>query len=489
MKKYQEFEERLKKISYLSAASALLSWDQEVYMPPAATEYRAQTLSALNSLFHEQFTDPQFGKLMESLLKSKRLSDKQRRNVRINYKVWKESETVPIEFIEKTSYAQTKAYEAWVEAKRDNDFTKFSSHLADLIEYQKEYVKLIQWKGKTYDALLECYEEGLTVEILDKVFEDLKEKLIPLIKKATEQTASVFPIKNAFSPEKQKQYNLDLLQRISYDLQRGRLDESPRPFSSSMHPTDGRLTTSINPTNLGSIWTTMHEAGHGMYEQGLNVEECHLPSGQALSLSIHESQSRFWENMIGKNLLFWKNEFSNLREYFKEELGEMTPESFWRSINKVEPSLIRIEADEITYHMHVIIRYEIEKAIFEDGVSVEQLPALWNQKYKDYLGIEVPSDAEGILQDVHWSCAMFGYFPTYSLGSMYAAQFYSFMKNNANLEEKISKKDYVGIREWLNENIHVLGGIYTAEEICEKVTGEKLKASYFIDYLIEKYNL
>jgi carboxypeptidase Taq len=426
---------------------------------------------------------------MESLLKSKSLTEKQMKNVKIVYKDWKESRMVPAEFVEKSSYAQSKAYEVWVQAKAENDFSKFAPHLAELIELQKEWVKIVSWKGKTYDALLDSYEEGLNMETLDKVFEDLKEKLVPMIKKATEQTASIFPLKNVFSPEKQKQYNLDLLQRISYDLDRGRLDESPHPFSSATHPTDSRLTTAINPSNLNSIWSTMHEAGHGMYEQGLNAEESHLPSGQALSLSIHESQSRFWENMIGKNLLFWKNEFTNLREYFKEEIGEMTPESFWKALNKVEPSLIRIDADELTYHMHIIIRYEMEKAIFEEGVAVEDLPALWNQKYKEYLGVEVPTDSQGILQDVHWSCAMFGYFPTYSLGSMYAAQFYNFMKSNAEVEEKLARKEYSAIRQWLNDNIHSLGSIYDAEEICEKVTGEKLKASYLINYLAEKYNI
>lgn len=487
--KYELFEEKLKKISHLNAALGLLSWDQEVIMPSGASEHRAQTISTISSILHKEFTDLQFGKLMESLLKNKKLSEKQTRNVEIVYKDWKESSLVPSEFVEKSSYVQSKAYEAWVQAKTDNDFSKFAPHLKALIDLQKEWVRIVKWKGKTYDALLDSYEEGLNMNTLDKVFEDLKEKMIPMIKKATESTSSVFPLKNVFSPEKQKQYNLDLLKRISFNLESGRLDESPHPFSSATHPTDSRLTTSINPSNLGSIWSTMHEAGHGMYEQGLNVDEAHLPSGQALSLSIHESQSRFWENMIGKNLTFWKNEFTNLREYFKEEIGEMTAEGFWTAINKVEPSLIRIEADELTYHMHIIIRYEIERAIFEEGISIEDLPALWNQKYKEYLGIEVPTDSQGILQDVHWSCGMFGYFPTYSLGSMYAAQFYHFMKHEADIEDRIAKKEYASIKKWLNDNIHSLGSIYSAEEICEKVTGEKLKASYLINYLTEKYNL
>jgi carboxypeptidase Taq len=467
----------------------LLSWDQEVLMPIEANEHRAQIVSYLSSLIHDIFIDKKFGKLLESLSKTKNLSNKEKRNVEITLKDWKEAVLVPTDFIKRYSYAQSKAYDVWVKAKENNDFASFAPNLQEIINMQKECVTYVQWKGKPYDAMLDSFEESLSMEILDKVFENLKDKLIPIIKKVTEQTSSTFPLKGMFAASLQKQYSYELLNRISYDLKRGRLDESVHPFSTSLHPTDSRITTSFDEKDLMSIWSTLHEAGHGMYEQGLNGEEAHLPSGQAISLSVHESQSRFWENMIGKNLLFWKNEFSNLREYFKTEISEMTVESFFDSINKVEPSLIRIDADEITYHMHIIIRYEIEKAIFEDNYPVEDLPKLWNQKYKEYLGIDVPSDSVGILQDIHWSSGAFGYFPTYTLGSMFSAQLYDYMKKNADIEDKIIKKDYASIKKWLNENVHSLGGIYTFNEVCEKVTGEKLKATYFTDYLIEKYKL
>ena len=458
-------------------------------MPVDANEHRALTSAYMSSLVHEFFTDPKFGKLLQSLSKAKRLSFEQRRNVEITYKDWKEATLIPAEYVKRSAYAHSKSYDAWVKAKDSNDFSMFVENLKEVVNLQKEWVSLVQWKGKTYDAMLDSYEEGLNMETLDRVFDDLKKQLIPIIKKTTEKTASTFPLKGKFNAALQKQYSLELLDRITYDLKRGRLDESPHPFSIALHPSDSRITTSINEKDLMSVWSTLHEAGHGMYEQGLNSEKFYLPSGQAISVSVHESQSRFWENMIGKNLLFWKNEFGNLREFFKSEIGEMTSESFLDSVNKIEPSLIRIDADEITYHMHIIIRYEIEKAIFEENYPIENLPELWNKKYKEYLGIDVPNDEMGVLQDVHWSGGMFGYFPTYSLGSMFSAQLYNYMKKNCGIEEKLNKKDYDGIRKWLNENIHSLGGIYTFEEVCEKVTGEKLNPSYFIDYLNEKYAL
>jgi carboxypeptidase Taq len=489
MKKYKEFEEHLKKLNYLNSASALLSWDQEVYLPADAAEHRAQTLSYLSSLQHETFCSAKFGNLMEELLNLKKLTEIQRLNVEKTYQDWKESTLVPSEYVRRSSYASAIAFEAWHRAKNSNDFSLFAPHLQKVVDLQKERLKYTKWKGKIYDGLLEEYEKGLKMETLDSLFSRVKEELIPLSKKATEQTSSTFPLRGKFSAASQRSYNLDLLKRIGYDLNRGRLDESVHPFSTAMHPTDSRITTNFDDKNLSSVWSTMHEAGHGMYEQGLNAEESHLPSGKAISLSLHESQSRFWENMIGKNLLFWKNEFKNLREFFKEDLLELDIEDFWKKINKVEPSLVRIDADEITYHMHIIIRYEIERAIFEEGARVEDLPAMWNQKYKEYLGVEVSSDSEGILQDVHWSCGMFGYFPTYTLGSMYAAQFYAHLKKEIDIENKIAKEDYASIKTWMNEKIHSLGGLYNAEEACEKVTGEKLDPTYFLKYIQEKYSL
>jgi carboxypeptidase Taq len=292
-----------------------------------------------------------------------------------------------------------------------------------------------------------------------------------------------------FSPANQHDYSVALLEKVGFDLNKGRLDTSPHPFSTSFHPTDCRITTAINERDLMSIWSTLHEAGHGMYEQGLLPEESHMPSGWARSLSLHESQSRFWENVVGKSFTFWKNEFPFLREFFKSELHDVTPEDFWRSACKVQPSPVRIDADELTYHLHVIIRYEIEKAVFEENFPVELLPKLWNEKYREYLGIEIESDSVGILQDVHWSHGMFGYFPTYTLGSLYAAQFYQRMKRDIDIVDKILKEDYSSILKWLRENVHNRGGIYSAEEICVAATAEPLNISHFVSYVNEKYGM
>lgn len=485
---YNELENMMRKLTHLRAAESVLNWDLEVKMPSGANEFRAQQLATLASMSHEMFTDKRVGKLLKELLNSP-LWNKERRNVEILWEDYEENRKLPSEYVQRSTVVIAESYEAWVKARQENDFASFAPHLKKVIELQKEWTKLIGWKGKAYDAMLENYEKGLRMENLDKLFVEFKGRLLPLIQMAQERTKTSFPLKGMFPEERQFEYSLALLEKVGFDLKRGRLDTSPHPFSTAFHPTDSRITTAIHEKDLSSIWSTLHEAGHGMYEQGLNAEESHMPSGWAQSLSLHESQSRFWENVVGKSFTFWRNEFPALREFFKTELHDMTPEEFWLAASKVEPRPIRIDADELTYHLHIIIRYEIEKAIFEEDFPIEMLPKLWNEKYKEYLGIEIADDSQGILQDVHWSHGMFGYFPTYTLGSLYAAQFYQRMKSDIDVVDKIFKEDYSKIKEWLQENVHSKGGIYSAEEICILSTKEPLNISHFVNYITEKYSL
>lgn len=488
-KLYEELESQMKKLAHLRSAEALLGWDQEVFMPKQSAPYRADQLASLASMTHEIFVGPKMGKLLRALLKTSDLSSFQRMNVEILWEEYQKAKLLSNDFVKKSAALVSKTYEKWIEAREAKDFSLFSPYLKEIVEMKKEEIRLTKWKGKDYDALLDDNEKGLRMRTLDALFKQLKRQLIPLIHKAHALSKGVFQLKGKFPRQDQMKYSCALLEKIGYELENGRIDESPHPFSTAFHPSDSRITTSIDELNLISIWSTLHEAGHGMYEQGLPEEEFHMPSGWARSLSIHESQSRFWENVIGKSFVFWRNEFPTLRNFFKSELSEMSSEDFWRTSTKVEPSLIRTEADELTYHLHIIIRYEIERAIFEEDYPIEFLPKLWNEKYREYLGIEVPDDSVGILQDVHWSQGMFGYFPTYTLGSLYAAQFYQAMKREIDIVDKIFREDYRAVKEWLREKIHSKGGIYSAEEICVQATGEKLEISHFIDYVTEKYSL
>src|ERR1700677_4001078 len=293
-----------------------------------------------------------------------------------------------------------------------------------------------------------------------------------------------------YPKDKQWDFGIDLLKQMHYDFAAGRQDISAHPFTTSFNPKDVRVTTRIAEDYLKSmIWSCIHEGGHGLYEQGLPDSEYGLPSGEAVSLGIHESQSRLWENMVGRGLPYWKANMKTLHKYFPENLHQIGPEHFYKAANIVTPSFIRTEADELTYHFHILIRYEIEKALMEGKLQVKDLPAYWNARYKEYLGIKVPNDAEGVLQDIHWSHGSIGYFPTYSLGSFYAAQFYATAKKEIKgLENKIENSNMLPLLEWLREKIHKHGKYYSAEELCKKVTGEKLNFNYFMDYAKDKYS-
>ncbi|HCQ30437.1 MAG TPA: carboxypeptidase [Flavobacteriales bacterium] len=488
--KYSLYKAKMQQLADISHAASVLNWDQEVYMPSKGAQFRAQQLSTLAGLHHQFFASDELGEILNELNQDDSLTFEQKRNVQLTLKDYTDNKKYTTEFVQKMSKTVSEAFIAWQEAKQKADFTIFAPKLKELVKLKREECEILGYTNHPYDALLDQYEPGITVAELDEIFEGVKEQLVPFVKEifaAPQNDESV--MFQHYDKDKQWQFSLDLLKDMGYDFDAGRQDISTHPFTTSFSPQDVRVTTRVNENDLSEIiWSTIHEGGHALYEQGLLPEYYGLPQGSACSLGIHESQSRLWENNVGRSLAYWQYQFEKLKKYFPEQLKNYTEEDFYKAMNIVKPSLIRTNADEVTYHFHILIRYEIEKELIAGNFEVDELPALWNKKYRDYLGIDVPSDDKGVLQDIHWSHGSFGYFPTYSIGSFYAAQFFQQAnKEIEGLENMIQKGDTSKLLEWLREKIHKHGRIFEANQLCEKVTGEKLNFSYFMDYAQKKY--
>jgi carboxypeptidase Taq len=488
---YQQYRSTLQKIADVRYASAVLQWDQETYLPPKGGAVRGQQIATLSEIAHQQFTDDKFGALLQELSGKEDLTIQQKKNVELTQEDYNKSKRFTSDFVRKMSEAVNKSFHAWIEARKQNSFAVFQQPLDTIIQLKKQEADILGYENHPYDALMNDYDKGLTVVTVDKLFADLKPQLLNFLNSIKNKQ----PIDNSFlqqhfNKDDQWKFGLQVLHDMNFDMQAGRQDISEHPFTTSFNNADVRVTTRIDENDFGNMtWSCIHEGGHALYEQGLPGDEYGLPLGEACSLSIHESQSRLWENNIGRGLPYWEHYFPILKDLFKEQLSGINIEQFYKGINKVAPSLIRTEADEITYHFHVMIRYEIEKMLIDGSIITADIPAYWNEHYKKYLGVTVPDDKRGCLQDVHWSHGSFGYFATYSLGSLYAAQLYeAISKENAGIETEIIKGNTKPILNWLRKNIHQYGRFYTSQQLCEKATGEKLNSNYFIQYAEKKLN-
>lgn len=488
---YNEFKERLVKIADIGHSAAVLQWDQEVYMPPAGAGFRAQQIASLSGIAHELAVDEAFGKLLKVLSEDSSLSDKEVRNVADTLKDYERQQKLSTEFVETLSKTTSEAFHAWQKAKKENNFSLFAPLLEKLVDLKKQECELVGYEGHPYDALIDEYEPNTKTADIDTLFTEVREKLVGFVKTIAEaqQNDDSFMFKQ-YDKDQQWEYGLHLLKQMGYDFDAGRQDISPHPFTINFSSKDVRVTTRVNENNINEMmWSCIHEGGHALYEQGLPEKDYGLPTGTYISLGIHESQSRLWENNVGRALPYWKANYGKLQETFPGQLGDVSVDGFYKAMNVVKPSLIRTAADELTYHFHILIRFEIEKALIEGSISVNELPEYWNGKYKEYLDVDVPSDDQGVLQDIHWSHGSFGYFPTYSLGSFYAAQFYAkALQDVEGLEKEIETGNMKPLLEWLRNNIHCHGRLYTAEELCENVTGEKLNFNYFMEYATQKYS-
>ena len=487
---YSQYLQQTQKAADLYNASAVLQWDQETYMPPKGAEARGRQLATLASTAHSWLTGDEYGDLLKQLSDAKDLSEEEAANVRLSREDYEKGKKLSPEFVEALAMQQSASFQSWVEAREKNNYAHYAPELEKMIALKKQQADLVGYDAHPYDALLDDYEKGMTVALLDPVFRMMQDGLQSLIKRVMSAPGvdDSFFYKH-YPKDAQWAFSLDVLKAMGYDFEAGRQDMSEHPFSTSFAPTDVRITTRVDEKNVASLlWSSIHEGGHALYEQGLLMQQYGLPLGQAASLSIHESQSRMWENNLGRSLPFWKNFFPVIQGRFQEQLKDCSAETWYRGANKVEASFIRTEADELTYHFHVLIRYEIEKALLDGSLKSRDVRDAWNAGYERHLGITPPDDLQGVLQDVHWSHGSFGYFPTYSLGSFYAAQFFEKAAELLpSLEDDIAAAKFDSLLAWLRENIHRHGRRYRSEELCERITGRGLDFSAFMRYAEAKY--
>ena len=488
----KEFKEHLKKIRMYQEAMSTLSFDGETIAPIGSLEARSRragffALEIFNLTTAEKMSN--FLKELEPHIST--FDDVLKGEYRQAKKAYDEGTKIPADVIRELNELQETAAAIWAKARAEDDFDQFAPYLKRMIELQKKVIEYRIVDEKPYDILLDDYEDGMTMEIYDEFFNKLKEALVPLLKKIKESEKFIdrsfvnIPVElNA-----QKEITNFIAGKLGFDFERGYITESAHPFCNGSNKYDVRMTTRyIENDFLSSLYSVMHESGHAIYEQNVADDIAHTTLGLGASMGIHESQSRFYENYLGRGLAFWEMVHEDLSKLLPKDFKNITPQQFYEAVNVVEPSLIRVEADELTYNLHIIIRYEIERMLFTEDVDIYDLPNIWNKKYEEYLGITPPTNALGVLQDIHWSFGAFGYFPTYALGSAYSAQIVAHMKKDQQIENLVREQNFSAIKAWLSEKIHQYGSIYTPNQLMEKSFGEKFNAQYYVDYLTEKYS-
>jgi carboxypeptidase Taq len=490
---YHALVKRLQEISQLGSIMGVLHWDQEVIMPTGGADSRAKQISALAGIHHEKATHPEVGALLENLSNcdNSDFNDFEKTNISEAHWAYERSVRVPEDLVREIAELGSRGHMTWIQARKDDNFSDFAPVLEKFIQLIKKRSAYIDPDKSPYDVNIENFERGTSTAQLDPLFDNLKSQLIPLIKEISDSKNK--PDASFLDGEFPISVQEDLGRRISSDMgfsfDHGRMDVSVHPFCGGGDSTDVRITTRYRLDNfVESLYAVIHETGHGLYEQGRMPDAKDLPVSESLTMGIHESQSLFWERMIAQRKSFCSHYLDTFSNAFPEKLKGISAQKFYEGINLCEPSFIRVEADEVTYPLHVILRYELEKGLFDGSVSVNQLPELWNNKMEEYLGIRPPTNRLGVLQDVHWSSGSFGYFPSYTLGAMYASQFYNAMlRDIPDSESQIEMGMFENIKNWLNKNIHSKGTLFSPSELVEQVTGESLNHKYFISYLKEKY--
>lgn len=489
IKTYVDYRTKMQALGY---ASYIISWDSETEAPVGCLEERSKQVGVLSEMSYSLERSNEYIETVKKLYENlDSLKDVLKVEIKKVYKDLMNSLKVPMEELVEYSILISKAQSIWADAKVNNDYKKFEPILDEIIKFNKRYVKYLETDElKGYDVLLDMYEEGMTKEKYDKFFSLLKSEIVPLVHKINklEQSNNLFKNK-LFDINKQKEFAEYIMDVMCFDKSRGLIKESEHPFTSGYGTSDVRITTHYYEDLLiSSIFSCIHELGHATYEQQCNPILDETLVGGGASMAMHESQSRFYENIVGRSYEFWERHYPKLQSFFKEELKDVSLEDFYKHVNNVECSLIRTEADELTYPLHIMVRYEIEKLIIESDVDVCELPTIWNNLYKEYLGIDVPSDKEGILQDVHWAGGSFGYFPTYALGSAYGAQMLDAMKKDLDFEKEINKPNLKAINEWLKEHIHIYGATKNPDELINIATGMSFDATYYVEYLKNKFS-
>jgi carboxypeptidase Taq len=491
---YEQLCEHTRRTAILESISSLLGWDERTHMPPAAGAYRAEQATFLAGEIHKRRTAPELGDWLTELKDSPLTADPHGPSgttIRELHRAYTKRSKLPRRLVEELARAVSLGEQAWAEARRENDFPKFLPHLTHLVELKREEAQAYGYTDSIYDPLLDDYEPDATTDEIRRVFAAFRDELVPLVQAITRSARQPNRaiLRRTFPRSAQESFGRMAAERIGFDFRAGALDVTTHPFCSMPGPRDIRITTRYDENYFSTaFFGILHEAGHGLYDQGLPADFFGLPPGQAISLGIHESQSLMWENFVGRGRPFWEWCFPRAQAAFPEALGDVALDGFYFAANDVRPSLIRIDADEATYSLHIFIRFELEQALMTGDLNVADVRAAWNDKYREYLGIVPDTDADGCLQDVHWSAGLFGYFPTYALGKLYAAQFFATAEEQIGpLDEQFASGDFAPLLQWLRENIHLQGQRYTAGELVQRVTGRPLSHEPLMAYLRTKF--
>ena len=493
-KKWQELKTRLLEIDDLNSASALLMWDQSTYMPPGGASARGRQLATLGRLAHEKLTDPAIGKLLDDLqpyAESLPYDSDEASLIRVTRREYEKAIKVPASFVAQLSEHQTQAYQVWAEARPENDFETVRPQLEKTLDLSRRLADFFPGYEHIADPLIDYSDYGMKASTVSALFAELRGQLVPIVQAITAQSpADDSCLHQTFPKEAQLDFGLDVIKRLGYDFDRGRQDKTPHPFTIKFSLGDVRITTRVKEDDLTeALFGTMHESGHAMYEQGIRQDLEGTPLAGGTSSGVHESQSRLWENIVGRSRDFWSFFYPRLQAVFPDQLDSVSPDEFYRAINKVERSLIRTDADEVTYNLHVMLRFDLELALLEGRLAVRDLPKVWRERFKTDLGIAPPDDRDGVLQDVHWYAGVIGgAFQGYTLGNVLSAQFFdSALEAHPQITSEIKEGKFHTLHGWLKENIYQHGSKFTAAELVERVTGGPMSVEPYIHYLRSKY--
>ncbi len=491
--KLERFKQIMAEISDVYNATALLGWDQQTYMPAGGNEARGHQLATLSKIGHQLATSDELGKLLSDLrteFAGDESSD-EAAMIRVASRDYKKETCVPEDFVVEQALVTSDAYEAWHEARAKSDFSIFRPHLEKVLELVQRYITFFPPADHPYDTLLDEFEPGMKTAEVQAIFNAMRPKHVELLRAIAgrPQVNDKF-LHRKYNQQKLWDFSAGITKVFGYDWTRGRMDHAPHPFENSFSVNDVRITNRFEPDNpLATIFSAMHESGHAMYEQGVNPAYERTSIAHGTSLGVHESQSRMWENLVGRSLPFWEFFYPKLKAVFPSQLEGVSVKKFYRAINKVEPSFIRVNADEATYNMHIMLRLELEIAMVEGKVQIKELPGIWNGKMEEYLGITPPNDAQGVLQDIHWSYGSIGYFSTYALGNLISAQLWEKINKDIHgLDDQIRNGKFDELLGWLRKNVHRYGKKYDPQDLVKKVTGSKITPEPYIRYLRHKYS-
>ena len=492
--KLQQLRQILAEVTDLNRAALVLEWDQETYMPPGGVQGRAEQLATLLRLSHVMFTGADVGRLLDALedeLSSAPFDSDEASIVRVTRRDYDQARKLPPDLVAEIARAGSVARPVWEKARRDEDFNLFAPYLAKNVELNRRIADALGYRDRPYDALIDRSEPGMSTMQLTAIFAELKEAIVPLVAGIARNADAVDDsvLYRGFDTDLQVSYALDVVKRLGYDLERGRQDISTHPFSTGFGPGDVRITTRVSRDFFNEcLFGSIHESGHAMYNQGMSAEIDRTPLWDGASPGVHESQSRLWENLVGRSLPFWRHFYPSLRKAFPQPLTGVDEEAFYRAVNRSHPSFIRVEADEVTYNLHVLLRFELENELLEGKLEVKDVPEAWNARFKSYVGLDVPNDREGALQDIHWSFVSFGIFPGYTIGNLVSAQLMEKIRADIpDLDAQVEKGQFAALLGWLRKNVHRHGRKFTPDELLERATGKPLTAAPWIAYVRKKF--